>query len=174
LLHLAPPRRRRCHLVLPLRLLRQLRAAPASSHHCVPVTAVEAFSADPSDDNAWWCTLPRTSGIGNTSACHRPRGVLANSGPSRPSAPDCINFDIDPLFRLPRRVAVFVPGGFPFAPPSSRRLFEHPRLPVRLLTLGNLDSSTSTTATLRTASSTTDIHPPSWLRRHRHKGLPSA
>jgi hypothetical protein len=37
---------------------------------------VEASSADLSDDGTWWCTLSRTSGIGNTDACHRPRGVF--------------------------------------------------------------------------------------------------
>jgi hypothetical protein len=72
------PRRR---LVLPLRLLQQLRAALASSpHHFAPATVVEASSADPSDDDTWWCTLPRMSGIGNIGACHRPRGV---SGPGK-------------------------------------------------------------------------------------------
>jgi hypothetical protein len=88
---------------------------------------------------------------------------LANPEMSRPSAPDYIDFSIDPL-RLPRRVTVFVLGGFPFAPPPSRRLLEHPWLPVQLLTLGNLDSYTLTMATLRTASSTTAIHPP--IRLH--------
>jgi hypothetical protein len=99
---------------------------------------------------------------------------VANPGMSHPSAPDCIDFGIDPPLRLPRRVAVFVLGGFPFAPPFSPCLLERPRLPVRLLTLGNLDSSTSTTTTLRTASPTTTIHHPVRLHRHRHKGLPSA
>jgi hypothetical protein len=41
---------------------------------------VEASSADPSDNVTWWCTLPRTSDIGNTGTCHRPRGV---SGPGK-------------------------------------------------------------------------------------------
>jgi hypothetical protein len=81
------------------------------------------------------------------------------------SAPDYMDFVIDPLW-LPRCIAVFVLGGFPFAPPSSRRLLERPRLPMRLLTLGNLDSSTLTTATLGTTSSTTTIHPPSRLHQH--------
>jgi hypothetical protein len=83
---------------------------------------------------------------------------LANSGTSRPSAPDCIDFDIDPLFDYLARRRLR-PWWLPFAPPSSRRLLERPRLPVLLLTLGNLDSSTSTMATLRMASSTTAIHP---------------
>jgi hypothetical protein len=56
--------------------------------------------------------------------------------------------------RLPRRVAVFVSGVVSVTPPPWRFLVR-PRLPVRLLTIGDLDSSPSTTATLRTTSSTT-------------------
>lgn len=46
-----------------------------------PATAVEAFSAGPSNNSVWLCTLPCTSGIGNTGACHRPRCV---PGPGKP------------------------------------------------------------------------------------------
>lgn len=143
--------------------------------HCAPATVLEASSTSPSDDSAW-CVPSLARPVLATPVRAIVRGVfwawqtreclayrLLTASTSAPTP-----------FRLPRRVAVFVLGGFPFAPPSSRRLLEHLRLPERLLTLGNLDSSTSTTATLRTASSTTAIHPTARLPRHRHKGLPSA
>jgi len=107
------------------------------------------------------------SGIGNTGAF----SGLANPGMSRTLAPDCIDFGIDPPLRLPRRVAVFVSGVF-FVMPSPWRLLVRPQLHVRLFTLGNLDSSTSTTAILCMTSSTAATRPHARLPRHRHKGLP--
>jgi hypothetical protein len=89
---------------------------------------------------------------------------LANPEMSRPSAPDCIDFGIDPL-RLPRRVAVFVLGGFPFAllpsapprAPAASCASPYPRQPRQL----HVDHGYPT-------SSTTTIHPPVWL--HGTKG----
>jgi hypothetical protein len=46
---------------------------------------MEASSADLSDDSTWWCTLSRTSGIGNTDACHHPRGVFGLGKPGNVS-----------------------------------------------------------------------------------------
>src|SRR6185312_3431835 len=73
--------------------------------------------------------------------------------------------------RLPRRVAIFVSGVFSITPPPWRLLVRS-RFMCGYLVFGNFDSSTSTTATLRTASST--MAPSARLSRHRHKGLPSA
>jgi hypothetical protein len=102
---------------------------------------VEASSADPSDDSTWWCTLPRTSGIGNTGACHRPEAFpgLANSGTSRPSAPDCIDFGIDPLFDCldasPSSSLVASPSRYrPHGASSSARGFLCGSLPSATLT----------------------------------------
>jgi len=53
--------------------------------HSTPAIVMKAFSAGPSDDSAWWCTLPRTTGIGNTGACHRPRDVSGLGKPGNVS-----------------------------------------------------------------------------------------
>jgi hypothetical protein len=76
-----------------------------------------------------------------------------------------------PPLRLPRLVAVFVSGVF-FVMPSPWHLLVRPQLHVRLFTLGNLDSSMSTTAILCMTSSTAATRPHARLPRHRHKGLP--
>ena len=35
----------------------------------------------PQTTASWWCTLPRTSGLGNTGACHRPRCIHGSGKP---------------------------------------------------------------------------------------------
>ncbi|KAM3332121.1 hypothetical protein ACQJBY_027758 [Aegilops geniculata] len=128
---------------------------------CAPATVAEAFSAGPSDDNAW-CAPSLAHSVLAT-----PVHAIVREAffwPSKPEPVSPVGSGLHrlrhrPPLRLPQCIAIFVLGGFPFAPPSSRRLLERQRLSVQLLTLGNLDSSTSTTATLRTASSTMTIHP---------------
>nr|CAB3465524.1 unnamed protein product [Digitaria exilis] len=83
-----------------------------------PATVLETFSAGLSDEGAWLCTLPHTSGIGNTDV----RGPGKPVGVS-PDGPKCVDFGIVPPLRLPRRVAIFVFG----------RLLVRPRLRMKVL-----------------------------------------
>ena len=151
----APPRRRP---LLPLRLLQQLRAASASSS--------SPFFCACDRRGGLLCWSLRQRRLGGALSLARP--VLAT--PVRAIAPDAFTGLANPgmcrsmaclhrlrhrlSLRLPRRVAVFVSGVVSVTPPPWRFLVR-PRLPVRLLTIGDLDSSPSTTATLRTTSSTT-------------------
>ena len=151
----APPRRRP---LLPLRLLQQLRAASASS------SSPFFCACDHRGGLLYWSLRQRR--LGGALSLARP--VLAT--PVRAIVPDAFTGLANPgmcrsmaclrrlrhrlSLRLPRRVAVFVSGVVSVTPPPWRFLVR-PRLPVRLLTIGDLDSSPSTTATLRTTSSTT-------------------
>ena len=154
----APPRRHRRRPLLPLRLLQQLRAASASSS--------SPFFCACDRRGGLLCWFLRQRRLGGALSLARP--VLAT--PVRAIVPDAFTGLANPgmcrsmaclrrlrhrlSLRLPRRVAVFVSGVVSVTPPPWRFLVR-PRLPVRLLTIGDLDSSPSTTATLRTTSSTT-------------------
>ena len=154
-------------------------------HHLVAIVAVHfypfVYSSNcglhrASSSSPFFCTYDRRGGLlcwslrqrrlGGALSLARP--VLAT--PVRAIVPDAFTGLANPgmcrsmaclrrlrhrlSLRLPRRVAVFVSGVVSVTPPPWRFLVR-PRLPVRLLTIGDLDSSPSTTATLRTTSSTT-------------------
>jgi hypothetical protein len=139
--------------------------------HCATTTVVEAFSAGPSDDSAWWCTLPShirywqhqcvSSSPRHFRACLAHWLLTASTSALTPSSTASPRHHLRPWWFPLHSIILTTP---PRASAASCAA-PYPRQPQQL----HVDHGNPTHDIIDNSYS-----PSSQLYQHRHKGLPTA